>query len=207
MAPRSNAQAYEFSVFAGLARADKRDLGSLLIPGARPGARDDDTSLRTSTGMGVRVTKNTRGYYGHEVSYFRRSADVTTHVLDDAQVRAARNFQTTVQQISYDFLMYMMPAKETWRPYIAVGMHVAQFEPLRVDLHERSGSRPIGFQFGGGIKFLIAKRGIFRLDIRDHRGGSPWGLSFAHRLPPASPRIGAGRLRTLEASIGIGLAF
>jgi hypothetical protein len=202
-APRLSAQTYEFAAVAGMARLKKNDLGSLQLTGAL----DDDTSIKTDRGFGGRITLNTPGYYGHEISYLLRSADVATKVLDENNERITKTGKTKIHQISYDFLMYMMPAKETWRPYIAVGMHAAQYQRPRIEDFDRGKARPLGFQYGGGIKFLIAKRGILRLDVRDYWGGAPWDLSFADRKGLESPRTSAGRLRTIEATVGVGFAF
>jgi hypothetical protein len=204
IAPPLNAQTYEFAVVGGLNRMRVKELGSLQLANQ---ALDDDTTLKTDIGYGGRITLNSPGYYGHEVSYLFRSATVATKILDENNERITKQGKAKVHQVGYDFLMYMMPAKEFWRPFIAVGLHVNQYQRPNIDEFDRGKSRPFGFQYGGGIKFLIAKKGIVRLDFRDYLGGAPYDLSFADRGGLSNPRTSAGRLRNLEATIGVGFAF
>jgi hypothetical protein len=204
LTPPLNAQTYEFAVTGGLGRTRVKELGSLQLSSE---ALDDDTTLKTDIGYGGRITLNTPGYYGHELSYLYRSATVTTKILDENDVRVTKEGKAQVHQVGYDFLMYMMPAKEVWRPFIAAGVHATQYQRPRIDEFDRSSTRAFGFQYGGGIKFFIAKKGIIRLDARHYIGGPPYDLSFQESVGVGDQRFSAGRVRNLEATIGFGLAF
>jgi len=65
-------------------------------------------------------------------------------------------------------------------------------------------SRKLGFNYGGGLKIQLVKHALFRIDVRDIWGGSPYDLQFdTSGVSLRSP----GLFRQLEGTIGIGIRF
>ena len=187
------AQRYEFSILGGAVRTQTDRLGSL--DEVRPA--EDDSSLKgQGTGAGIRATWNTRGYYGHEFTLIRSRGTLESKI--DEERRSGR---TNITMGAYNFLLYMMPAGERWRPYITGGAQMNAFtNPKFVGWPTRDGRR-YGFNYGAGIKFFPAKNLFVRLDVRDSFTGKPFDLRFFEPLDKG------GRLRAFEGSLGLGIAF
>jgi len=62
-------------------------------------------------------------------------------------------------------------------------------------------SRHYGFNYGGGIKLRLFPQAWLRLDARDYISGKPYDLERE------DPMTMGGRLRMLEASVGISITF
>jgi hypothetical protein len=199
-----SAQKYEVSVGANLLRLDGKSLGSV----ATSGGVDNDTYFKKVSveGASLRLTWNSKGYYGHEIgySYNRSMLNVVTRTVDDDDVETVTHNQRKVKvsQLTYNFLMYMMPAGERVRPYITVGATVQDYGAPSLDEWTHGSSRNYGGNFGGGIKVRLFPHTQMRLDLRQHFVGSPYDLKFAD-----TQKLSGGMMKNSSASVGFGITF
>jgi hypothetical protein len=104
-----------------------------------------------------------------------------------------------VQEITYNFLMYMMPNGHWWRPYITVGAQSFLYGQPNIDAFPGGSWRNYGVNYGLGMK-LHAKRIFFRIDGRDYVQGKPYGLNFEEFG-------GGGLFHHFQATVGVGFTF
>lgn len=169
------AQTYEVSVSAALTKISSAKLGSV----DQSGGKDDDSRLKGGEGAGIRLTYNTKGYYGHEGGLvYSRALFRTRTQPEGAAARGTYEDKVAVKQYFYNFLMYMMPNGERWRPYITVGGQMVQYGEPSVPNWPGGGDRTYGANYGGGIKLRIFKGLLFRIDARDYIHGKPYDLSY-----------------------------
>ncbi len=193
-------QLLEFSVSAVYPRLSSTPLGSIseLSP------RDTDTRIKGQAGLGARITWNTPGYYGHEGSYVYNRATLSTilrKVEAGSTVTVERSGRIAIQQASYNFLIYFMPAGERWRPFITGGAQLHQYGRPGFSEWREGGSRTYGVNYGGGLKVKLFNHGLFRMDFREYFVGMPYDLRFADE-----GRSG-GRFRQKEISLGLAVTF
>jgi Outer membrane protein beta-barrel domain len=200
-----HAQRYEIGPYFAFDRMSRKPQGTVR----QSGGADTDTRFGDGKGLGLRVTLNTKGYYGHEVSFVRSQIPLTSNVdayvfnsdgsitLGGAIDRREKVRQT---RLGYNFLMYMMPAGEWWRPYVTVGISSIRTNPPRFLEWTSIGNRNFAANFGGGIKLQPVKHFLFRLDFREIIVGRPYTLSFPNQSKQ-------GNLRQMEISSGISFAF
>jgi hypothetical protein len=199
-----SAQRYEVSVGANLLRLDSKPLGSL----ATSGGLDTDTYFQKVSveGASLRLTWNTKGYFGHEIgySYNRSKLNVTTRTTDADGNEIDTNYRLKVKvsQLTYNFLMYMMPAGERFRPYITLGATVQDYGAPSLAEWTNGSSRNYGGNFGGGIKIRLFPHAQMRLDLRQHFVGAPYGLTFQD-----TQKFSAGMMKNSNASVGFGVTF
>jgi hypothetical protein len=192
------AQKWEVNVSRVSSSFSKAPLGSLN----QKNTKDDDTRLVGLNGYGVRLTYNTRGYYGHEIGYIRTRAIFQTKIRPDARTFNLVEERVWVQEGFYNFLMYCMPRGERWRPYIAVGLQAHQYAaPVNIPQFDTGPTRNYGVNYGLGLKLHLIPHSVIRLDFRDHLGGKPYDLKFE------DPMKSGGILRSMELSAGIGFTF
>ncbi len=196
----ANAQRYEFSVLGGYTRLSEAPLGSIIT---NTDKKDTDTTLKGDYSYGARFTLNTKGYYGHEIGYIRSRGKMTARITsendDGDTVEKIVQDRVNIDEIFYNFLFYMMPNGEWWRPYLTVGAQTFNYGAPNFPEWAGGSWRNYGANFGGGIK-LRAKNLIFRVDFRDYVQGKPYGLEFE--------QFGAGGLaHQLEGSVGVGFTF
>ncbi len=196
------AQTWEFGVAGGASRISSALLGSLSFDDPK----SDDSRLRGKNMVGGRVTLNTRGYYGHELGYMRNAARFQTKVVEN-NARVARESSVQAHHLFYNFLAYFMPAGERWRPFITGGAQLQEFTRPKLDNFPIGGTRKYGVNWGGGIKFLLMKNALVRLDFRDYISGKPYLLSFPTPTGFGVKSDESGLLHTYEASIGFSVAF
>jgi hypothetical protein len=198
----SNAQTWEIGPMGGITRIKATDLGSL----EQSDTAGEDSRLIGKQSYGARVTLNTKGYYGHEIGYVRTKATFRGSIAGEGSAPRVRKEDTVnIQQVSYDFLAYFMPARERWRPFFAVGFQAHQTGAPNLAEFASSGTRNYGFNYGGGVKLLFGPNALMRLDVRDIFTGKPYNLFFTEGITGA-PRSG-GLLRQLELSLGFSIAF
>ena len=199
-----SAQKYEVSVGANLIRLDGRPLGSV----ATSGGADNDTYFKKVSfeGASLRLTWNSKGYYGHEIgySYNRSMLNIVTRTVDDNDVETVTHNQRKVKvaQLTYNFLMYMMPAGERFRPYITVGATVQDYGAPSLDEWTHGSSRNYGGNFGAGIKVRLFPHTQMRLDLRQHYVGTPYDLTYQD-----SQKLSGGLMKNSSASVGFGVTF
>jgi hypothetical protein len=192
------AQTYEVSVSAALTKISNTGLGSI----DQTDGQDDDSRLKGGEGAGIRLTVNTKGYYGHEAGFvYSRAVFRTKTTPEGATVRGTFEDKVAVKQYFYNFLMYMMPRGERWRPYITVGGQMVEYGEPSVPNWPGGGDRTYGFNYGGGIKLKIVKGLLFRIDARDYIHGKPYDLTYEDIT-----RSG-GIFRQQEYSAGFAIGF
>jgi hypothetical protein len=196
----AQAQRYEVSALAGMLRLGGAPLGSLY----ETGGKDDDSRLRGRSGYGVRLTLNTRGYFGHEVGYIYSRATFQTKLrTTDGKTTTVTSAEAKVivRQVFYDFLMYSMPAGERFRPFIAAGAQAHQYGAPAFADYDIGRSRNYGVNYGGGLKIRLFPHALLRFDVRHSIGGKPYNLTYEDVTKTG------GMLRQLEASFGVGISF
>ena len=155
-------------------RFSRSGLGSLN----ESGPQDKDTILRSDKAFGGRVTFNTKGYYGFEAGLLRSDGKITTQIRTSGQPAENRVSGVKVHTAFVNFISYMMPSGERWRPFLTGGMQAydygkAVFGDLRVEK-----ARHYGANYGGGVKINVFPHGLLRIDARHSLGGRPYGLTF-----------------------------
>ncbi len=194
------AQTYEISVLAAYPRIGRAPLGSI----SETRARDDDTRLKGEYGYGVRLTRNTKGYYGHEIGfiYSRGTLQTTTRKEEGRTlITTTREGKVIFRYAFYNFLMYFMPKGERFRPFITVGLQAHQYGAPAIPEWDRGGTRNYGGNYGGGMKIKLFKNALVRFDVRQYIGGKPYDLTFEDQLKSG------GLLRQLEGSFGVAITF
>lgn len=196
----AGAQTWEVGVGGSYTRFGGQNLGSI----ATQEKQDDDTKLKGRHGFGGRVTLNTRGYYGHEFGYFISYADLSTKIRPDTKnpdFVELRKDRIRIQQASYNFLIYMMPRDERWRPYVTGGLQMHQYgEPHFAEWMQGS-SRNYGGNYGAGIKIRLFPHALLRADFRHVIGGKPYDLQFK------DDKLSGGLLQQLQGTVGFSIGF
>lgn len=198
--PCASAQTYEVSVMSTRLHISKADLGSI----SEEDKKDDDTKLRGHTGLGVRVTWNTKGYYGHELGFTKNRATLTTamrETVGKVVEETVLEDRIIIENFWYNFLLYMMPRGERFRPFISFGGQMHRYGKPRFEEWTRERVRSYGVNYGIGLKIRLFKYGLLRLDMRDHIGGKPFDLEFEEFSKTG------GIMRQQEYSAGVGLTF
>jgi hypothetical protein len=199
----AQAQTWEVAPFASYLRLSKKPIGSTLSSSPRT----EDTTLRgKQPAYGLRLTLNTSNYYGFEIAAMRSRATVTSRLQPATGDPVDQTGSANVNQYFINGLAYMMPRGEWWRPYMTLGFQVSDWgRPGMADWPFPRKSRHYGFNYGGGIKFQLAKRVLVRFDVRDIISSAPYDLSASE--DPRSLLTSIGRYRQLEGSFGIGFVF
>jgi hypothetical protein len=199
------AQRYEVGPYFSLDHPTRVPLGTVRATGGS----SNDTQFRNGKGVGLRFTLNTKGYYGHEITYARSQVNLQSNVDeilidDDNNISlgnpVVRHEKIKQSRLGYNFLMYMMPAGEKWRPYITVGVAtINHSSPLFLEW-TGGASRNYGANWGGGIKLFPHKNFLVRFDARHYWMGRPYTLNYPTSAVP-------GNVNQLEFSGGVSFAF
>lgn len=195
------AQTWEISVGPSYTRFGGQLLGSI----SEQNRQDDDTKLKGKYGYGARITINTPGYYGHEFSYFLNYADLTAKFRPDEKnpsLVEQRQDRVRIQEAAYNFLLYMMPKGERWRPYLTGGLQFHDYGAPKFAEWDRAGSRNYGANYGGGIKIKLFEHALIRADIRHYLGGKPYDLPFKDET-----KFSGGLLQQFEGALGLSIGF
>ena len=194
----AGAQTFEVSIVRGLARMSKSPLGSNNLSSPV----DNETQFRNGSSTGIRLTLNMRGYYGHELGFLHTRAGIRTSILQaDGTTMTPVESHVNIEQAFYNFLIYMMPKGERWRPYITGGMQAFKHGNPRIDGWTGFASRNYGFNYGAGIKLRVYKHFLVRLDARDYFTGRPYTLTFSDL------NLQGKLIRQQEASFGLDFGF
>jgi len=205
-------QQYEIGPYFTFDRMSRAPLGTVR----QTGGADSDTRWGDGNGIGVRVTLNTKGYYGHEVGFERSHVNLRSNVdefliASDGTITLGnavdRKEKVRQSRLSYNFLMYMMPAGEWWRPYITVGVTSVSTSPPRFYEWNSNGSRNFGANWGGGIKLFPKKNFLVRLDARQIIAGRPYTLVYPTAGDGTGGKVSPGNTKQLEISAGVSFAF
>lgn len=197
-----SAQTFEISASGGYNYIKKSNLGSLNADEPK----EDDSYLKPGAVFGARFTYNTKGYYGHEITILQTNAKFRSNVEQADGTLVEETGKARVTLASYNFLIYMMPNRERWRPYITGGLHGVQFGAPRIPSWPGGGARSYGGNFGGGIKLFPHKNFFVRADIRDYITGKPYDLTYPDPQPGQGLQSG-GIMHMFEGTVGIGITF
>ena len=192
------AQTFEVSVVRGWARISKAPLGS----NNTDTPIDNETQFRNGSSTGIRLTLNMGGYYGHELSFLHTRAGIRTSILQaDGTTMTPVDSHVNIEQAFYNFLIYMMPKRERWRPYITGGVQAFKYGNPRIDGWNGVAGKNYGFNYGAGIKLKVYKNLLVRLDARDYVSGRPYKLAFS------ALSLESKLIRQQEASFGLDFGF
>jgi hypothetical protein len=191
-------QTVEVSLFRGLARMSKSPLGSTNSDDPI----DSETRYRNGTSTGIRLTLNMPGYYGHEFGLMHTRAGIRTSILqEDGTTMKPVDGRISIEEAFYNFLIYMMPKGERWRPYLTGGLQAVKSGSPRIEGWTGEVKKHYGFNYGAGIKFKLQKHILVRLDLRDYFSGRPYNLSFS------DINLEGKLIRQQEASFGLAFGF
>jgi hypothetical protein len=198
------AQVIELGVFGGL----EPHFGQPIMGSLSDTPYNNDTHLGHSRDVyGVRLTWNTKGYYGQEVGYSVQHlgflTNYSTTLSDGTAFSAVLTDRVKVNQAFYNFLCYFMPRGERWRPFATAGGQYTEYDAPHFSEWPGGGYRGFGFNIGGGVKLKLFKHALMRLDLREYMGGRPYGqLQFTQNaLPPG------GLTHQVEATLGLSGSF
>ncbi|MBI3278345.1 MAG: outer membrane beta-barrel protein [Acidobacteria bacterium] len=170
------AQVAEFSVSAGGVKLSNADLGSSY-------------KLDASWRLAFAITLNNWRYFGHEFGYAYNRAE-----LKFANQSAGG---MAIHQGFYHFLAYALPEGSPVRPFASGGGHFSNFVPPGASATQGQGENKFGFNYGGGVKFRMGEKWMFRVDLRQYVTGKP----FADVLG------GSGALRQNVFTVGFGVGI
>ncbi|MBI3209471.1 MAG: hypothetical protein HYZ37_11305 [Candidatus Solibacter usitatus] len=191
----ASAQTWEFTPTAGYQRMSRRGLGSLSATNGKP----TDIKFQDGYGYGLRLTMNSRGYYGHELGYFLNRPVMNALITPETGPAVKRTDRVNVQMAYYSFLAYMMPKNERWRPYLAGGGQMFQYGAPKFKEYTDGATRNYGGHFGAGIKLKLVEHLLLRMDFRDYVGGKPYTFDL---------KTDSGtRLHQFEGTLGVGFTF
>jgi hypothetical protein len=196
----AGAQSVEIGVFGGYARVSRTGIGSPSIE--QPD--NNDTTLKADYSQGIRFTRNTRGYYGHEIGYMQTRVRIQTifrNTIDSNLVTTNVQDRVDNRMVFYNFLLYFMPNGSHWRPFVTAGAQVYLYQAPNIGNWPDGGLRRYGGNWGGGLKLIPVKHLLIRFDARDYIGGVPYNLTFPNGL--SAP----GFIHQLEGSAGFSITF
>jgi hypothetical protein len=196
----AQAQPFEIGVLGGYPRMTHAPLGSI----SPESPQDGDTTLKGDYSQGAWFTINTKGYYGHELTYLLSRATLRTTVRTDVNgttVVTTQEDRIAVHMAAYNFLIYFMPRGERWRPYVTGGLQAYEYQKPHIPDWPSGHTRHYGFNYGGGIKLVPFKHTVVRFDFRDYLGGKPYQLTFANE------GNSGGLVHQLEGTVGFGISF
>ena len=200
-----SAQTWEVAPVAGYLKLSKKVIGSANVNTPL----DDDTSLHSLQPVyGLRLTRNTKGYYGFEATYLRSKARIDSKLLPfdgSSTTTIPESGNIWINQAFFNGVSYFMPNGERFRPYVTAGFNVQFYSTPPLPDWPLSGSKSLGFNYGGGLKIQLVKHLLFRIDVRDIWGSSPYDLQF-DTSTTNTVRV-PGLFRQLEGTLGIGIRF
>lgn len=161
---------------------------------------EGDTTIRGDYSEGAWITANTRGYYGHELTYLMTRFDVRSvlrNTVNGSTVVTTAEDRVAVRQLSYNFLVYFMPRGERWRPFVTGGVQANEYHAPNIPGWTSGYTRHYGANWGGGIKFALLPHTLLRFDFRDYMGGKPYKLNLQS----------GGFIHQLEGTVGFGITF
>jgi hypothetical protein len=197
---------WEVAPVAGYLRLSKKVIGSANVNAPL----DDDSTLHSRQPVyGLRLTRNTKGYYGFEATYLRSKARFDSKLvpIDGSSTTTIPETGTiSIDQIFLNGVSYFMPNGERFRPYVTAGFNVQLYGTPPLPDWPFGRAKSLGFNYGGGLKIKLTKALLFRVDVRDIWGTSPYGLQYASDPTNQSIRS-PGFFRQFEGTIGFGIRF
>lgn len=165
---------------------------------------DFDTRLKGDYSQGAWIAANTKGYYGHELSYLLSRVSLKStlrNTVDGHTVTTVAEDRIAVHMAAYNFLVYFMPRGERWRPFVTGGLQAYEYQGPKIPNWPSGKRRHYGANWGGGIKLALFPHALMRFDLRDYIGGRPYNLTFANDVSKGS------FVHQIEGTVGFGITF
>jgi hypothetical protein len=96
----------------------------------------------------------------------------------------------SIHNLSHNFAAHATRRDARVRPFVTGGVGVSAFVP-----GPTGGETEFGYNYGGGVKFLVLEEFGLRFDVRDHVTGKPY---FRNTV---------GKLHNLETSVTFSYMF
>lgn len=171
------------------------------------GAVKGKAKLDNGFGFTAYIGNNTTNYVGGEFRYTWQRNDLN---LSSGSTNV--NFGARSSAFHYDVLVHATSVRQRVRPYLAVGGGVKVYQGTGTEAAVRPLSnlafltkttevKPL-ISFGGGVKFKVTDRVMFRVDVRDYFTQIPTKL-----IAPAPGAQLSGWVHNLVAMAGLSLAF
>lgn len=169
----ASAQQWEIGVTGGYGSLRDREL-AFLEDGRGLVVREISNGVR----IGGRVSFNFHDYFAHEMSY----------VWQRAKALTVGKAAFSIHNLSYNFTAHATRRDTRVRPFVTGGVGASAF--IR-----GLGETEFGYNYGGGIKFLVSEEFGIRFDVRDHVTTKPF------------IRITDGMFHILETSVTFSYMF
>ncbi|MBM3787010.1 MAG: porin family protein [Acidobacteria bacterium] len=163
-------QMLELSVGGGVANLSNSGLGRVSAA-----ATGDEFSLRGGFRLVFRMTTNAGDHFGHEFGYgYNRTG------LRQQEGDAFTQTGMATHNGFYNYLVYATREGSRVRPFATGGGHFANYVPPGASASSGQGSSKFGVNYGGGVKFRVSERWMFRIDGRQYTNPKPFGLRGAN---------------------------
>ncbi len=154
--PFASAQVAEFSVSGGVSRFGD----TTLLTNPR-------VTLGDGFRLGLRGTFNTGRFFGHEIGYGYSRTNVKIAGPQGGEIGM------NAHGFFYDFLVYGTPEGTRLRPFACGGAGFNSFFPPGSSVYYGNQVTKFGFNYGGGVKAMVAGPWGVRFDIRQYASGKP----------------------------------
>lgn len=146
--------------------------------------------------VGARMSFDFRGYFAHEAVYAWQRGRLKSTTDDRVnQSLTVREDTSSIHHYYYNFTAHATRRDTRVRPFVTGGVGVSSFIPPGYGSFSGRGETKFGYNYGGGLKFLLSERYGLRFDVRDHVTGKPFF------------RDASGRLHNLETSMTFSFLF
>lgn len=162
------------------------------------GGESDSTIYEYTDGVriGARMSFDFRDYFAHEVSYaFQQTKFRVTANTEGNLTQEVSETSSQIHNYSYNFTAHATPRDTRVRPFVTGGGGITAFIPPGYSGFQVRGQSKFGYNYGGGIKFLLSEKYGVRFDVRDHAVGKPFFSGTS------------GMLHMLETSMTVSYLF
>ncbi|MBL8211737.1 MAG: outer membrane beta-barrel protein [Bryobacterales bacterium] len=168
----AHAQGFEVAVSGGVSRISDGDLGS-------------GYSLDSGTRIAFRGTLNPYNHLGFEFGYAYNRTHLGQEGFTEKQGMA-------IHQGMFGAVAYATPTDARIRPFVAGGVHFANFVPPGQTAQYGQGENKFGVNYGAGIKVKVSGPWHVRFDVRQFNTGRPFSLGRGGRLMQTEITGGVG---------------
>jgi hypothetical protein len=88
----------------------------------------------------------------------------------------------SIHNLSYNFVAHATRRDARVRPFVTGGVGLTAFVPPNRGRPAEGGENEFGYNYGGGIKFLVSEEFGVRFDVRDHVTGKPFFRNTNRKL-------------------------
>jgi len=193
------AQKYEFGIAGGGSFYDSK-----TVTNPRGSA---DAGFNNGFALSVNLGNNMYSHVGGEVRY--------TYLQNEMKLSSGSSsatFGAQAHAIHYDFLIHATPTEATVRPYVAVGGGIKVYrgtgtevavQPLSsIALLTKTNEVQGMLSVGGGVKFRLTDRLMFRADVHDYITPFPKSV-----ITPAQNSTVSGWLNNIVVTGGLTFTY